>query len=305
MQLRYLLRDAVLGSVPEIEISKEQYDAYASARKVLSNSFAIEEKYEILISNYLEFEKEILNATAESMVRRHLDYEDFFNVLLGLNIRLVNLLTAARLYVDQLNQNVRKCVPNLNNAKEIVKGLFSKECEDHPEYRFMEALRNWVQHRGIPVHWVQPDGQWTSKIKDGGLYEYCLELASLRSFLEEDGEFKKKVLEELPDKIDLKAATRRYIESISNVHESAREIIAQAVTSARELIEDAHRQYAAVYSESLEGLSACVYSDGRQISSVPLLLNWDDIRVRLQKRNDKLTNLSKRYVTGSIKHQNK
>jgi len=41
------------------------------------------------------------------------------------------------------------------------------------------------------------------------------------------------------------------------------------------------------------------------ISSIPLLLNWDDVRVSLQKRNRKLTNLRKRYVTGNIKTHNK
>jgi len=92
-----------------------------------------------------------------------------------------------------------------------------------------------------------------------------MELASQRSYLEEDHEFKKKkkLLAELDEKIDLKAATRSYVESISNVHESARSMIAESVTLARELIEDAHRRYAAVHSESLVGLSACKWLNER------------------------------------------
>ena len=302
--MKYLLRKAVLGKLPEIEITAEAYAEFEKARNILSNALAIEEKYEIVITNYLDFEKQILDTTTGYMVREHLDYSDFFEIRLGLNIRLVNLLTAARLYVDQLNQNVRECVPNVADAKEIVKKFFSKEYDENKEYRFMEALRNYVQHRGIPVHWTQQGSRWTS-LEDDGFLEYSMELASQRSYLEEDGEFKKKVLAELDEKIDLKAATRSYVESISNVHESVRSMIAESVTLARELIEDAHRRYAAVYNESLVGLSACKWSNERQISAIPLLLDWDNIRVKLQKRNRKITNLRKRYVTGSIKTHNK
>src|SRR5215510_511272 len=131
--------------------------------------------------------------------------------------------------------------------------------------------------------------------------EYSMELASLRSYLEENPHFNQRVLSELDEKINLKVATRSYIESMSNVHESARSMIAEAVTSARALIEGAHRRYAAVHSESLVSLCACKWSNERQISAIPLLLEWDDIRVKLQKQNRKLTNLRKRYVIGSIK----
>lgn len=253
--MKYLLRKAVLGKCPEIEITAQEYAHFEEARKILSNALAIEEKYEIVITNYLEFEKQILDTTAASMVRAHLDYSDCFEVRLGLNIRLVNLLTAARLYVDQLNQNVRECVPDSTRGKQMVKNFFAKEYDEHKDYRFMEALRNYVQHRGLPVHWTQQGSRWTS-LEDHGSLEFSIELASQRSYLEEDGEFKKKVLAELDEKIDLKAATRGYVESISNVHESVRSMIIESVTLARELIEDAHRRYAAVHSGSL--VSLCV-----------------------------------------------
>ena len=202
--------------------------------------------------------------------------------------------------MDQLNQNVWECIPNVPDAKEAVKDLFSKEYDENKEYRFMEALRNYVQHRGIPVHWTQQGAGRTSMESDWCL-EYHIELASQRSYLEEDRKFNKKVLAELDEKIDLKSATRSYVESISNVHQSARSMIAKSVTLARELIEDAHHRYAAEYDKSLVGLSACKWSDEKQVSAIPLLLDWDDIRVKLQKRNKKLTNLRKYYITGRIK----
>jgi len=270
----------------------------------LSNALEIEEKYEIVISNYLDFEQEIMNATIKYMIREHLDYSDFFQVRLGLNIKLVNLLTAVRLYVDQLNQNVTGCLDNNQNAKKDVKSLFSKEYDENKSYRFMEALRNYVQHRGIPVHWAQQSSRWTS-LEDNGLLEYSIELSSQRSYLEEDKKMKKSVLDEMDERIDLKAATRSYIESISRVHDAARNMISASTEHSRQLIQDAHRRYAKKYNDSLVGLSACKLDGHKQIASIPLLLDWDDVRVSLQKRNRKLVNLSKRYATGQIKTHNK
>jgi hypothetical protein len=301
--MKYILRKSISG-VPEIEISESKYIELQKYRNILSNALEIEEKYEIVISNYLSFEQEIMNATIKYMIREHLDYSDFFQVRLGLNIKLVNLLTAVRLYVDQLNQNVTECIDNNQNAKKDVKSLFSKEYDENKSYRFMEALRNYVQHRGIPVHWTQQNSRWTS-LEDDGLLEYSIELSSLRSYLEEDKKMKKNILREMDEKIDLKATTRNYIESISRVHDAARNMISVYTERSRRLIEDTHRRYAKKYNGSLVGLSACKLNGHKQVASIPLLLDWDDVRVSLQKRNRKLINLSKRYATGQIKTHNK
>ena len=298
--MKYILRKAVLGNVPEIEISESEYFDLQKARNTLSNALEIEEKYEIVISNYLDFEQEILNATTKYMIREHLDYSDFFQVRLGLNVKLVNLLTAVRLYVDQLNQNITECLDDKLSAKDDVKKLFSKEYDENQYYRFMEALRNYVQHRGIPVHWTQQNTRWTS-LEDDGLLEYSIELSAQRSYLKEDKKMKKSVLAEMDDKVDLKAATRSYVESISRVHDSARTMISDSTDCSRKLIEETHRRYSKEYSDSLVGLSAYKWDSNKQIASIPLLLDWDDVRVSLQKRNRKLINLSKRYATGIIK----
>ena len=302
--MKYILRKVVLGKVPEIEITSEEYAKLKTAKNILSNALAIEETYEIVIRGYIDFERQILDTITIHMVRNPFDYKDFFEERLGLNIRLLNLLTACRLYIDKLPQNVRECIPNVSDSNEIVKKFRSKEYDGNKEYRFMEALRNYAQHRGIPVHWAQGCSRWTS-LEDDGLMEYSIELASLRSKLEKDSEFKKEILDEMEEKVDLIVATRSYIESLSNVHESVRITIDESVTTARKLIEGACSRYASVNSGNVLGLSACKKSNCRLIDPIPLLLDWDDVRVKLQQQNPKAINLKKRYVTGIIKTNNK
>ena len=131
--------------------------------------------------------------------------------------------------------------------------------------------------------------------------EFTVDIAAQRRYLEADKKFKKSILAEISENVDLKAASRRYVESLSAINEFARELIVDSVTSARTAIEGAHKRYAKIYSESLIGIAASAIAEEGEVSSVPLLLDWDDVRIELQKRNTQLRNLSKKYVTGRTK----
>jgi hypothetical protein len=298
--MKYLLRITALNKVPDIGITAKEYSELENAHKILSSAQAIEVKYDIMISNYLEFEKQILQNAATIMIRNITDYQEFFEIRQSLNIRVVNLLTSTKLYHDQLNQNVSKCLPNDLCLKNTITKLFEKESSANLEYRFMEALRNYVQHRDLPVRRTQHNMRWTST-KDDGLLEYNLEFGLELSELKTDRKFDMKDLGKLGEYINLKSFTRSYIESLSNIHESVRNIIAKSVSEARQLIENTHLKYRSIYSGSLTNLCAVKLTNEGHLISVPLLLDWDNVRLVLQKRNKKLTNLRKRYVTGIIK----
>lgn len=113
---------------------------------------AIEEKYELIISNYLELEKDSLSISSSNMLRRSYNYSDFFDVRSTFNRRIVNLLTSTKLYLDQIYQHVKVCNLDLAN---IIKQKTNKEYDSVFEYRFMEALRNHVQHHGLAVHLIK------------------------------------------------------------------------------------------------------------------------------------------------------
>jgi hypothetical protein len=302
--MKYILRIHALGKYPELELGKEEFESLKIAHEALSEGLAIEEKYEILISNYQEFEKEILDHASQSMIRTPIDYDDFFQVRVGFNRKLVNLLTAARLYIDQLHRHIGAIQRDKSGIKEQIKQLFSEECNKSFEYRFMEALRNYVQHRGIPVHLVQPN-IISDNSKEERKLIFFIEVASQKKYLEEDKEFKRKVLDEIPDKVDLKKSTRIYIECISRVHDSARKLVEKPLQEARVLIDKSINAYQKVYPDKFVGLYALCLKDQKLVEGVPMLLKWDDIRIKLASRNSVLVNLRNRYVSSEIRTHNK
>jgi hypothetical protein len=164
----------------------------------------------------------------------------------------------------------------------------------------MEELRNYVQHKGIPVHWTQHNA-YSEGTGEDRLLIYSMELASQKEYLKEDKKFKKKVLAELTEKIDLKIATRSYVESISRVHSAARKLVGKKLNDSRSIIECARDEYKKIYPEKFVGLSAMRFEENRIIDSKSILLDWDDIRLKLTRRNSELVNLPKCYVTGKSK----
>jgi hypothetical protein len=140
--MKYVLRKADLSDEIESGISKESYEAYKESGTILSNCLEFEEKYEILILTYLDFERKIFDSTTMHIVHGlFLDPLETFDIRLALNISLMSLLTSARLYEDQFCHLVGECVPHLNDVKKLAKSILSKEYDQSQEYRFMYEFR--------------------------------------------------------------------------------------------------------------------------------------------------------------------
>lgn len=288
MPTKRFLRIAALGKYPEIGIDKARFDALKSSRKILSEAFALEEKYECVVVAYADLETAAARISIDDVIGTTLTgYEEAFNARITLNIRLANLLSAVRGYLDTLSRHVARCSSNAAQAKAAVKKLTAEQYDSSPDYRFMEQLRNHVQHAGMAIGLVSFGGSWVGKGKDKWR-EHSVQFHAMKDKLSQNKKFKKAVLDELADKIDLKMAGRGYMDCLSAIHISARSLIAAETTQAREHIQKAVDEYKAAYKEQFVGLAAIASDDGKWIEQVPMLLDWDDVRLLLEKRNRKL-----------------
>ena len=298
--MSYTIRIFAIGKYPEISISKKKFLNLRNAHSALSHGLSIEEKYEILFSNYLEFEQELLRHSAEFLLRVPFEHEDFFEIQLQINRKLMNLLTAARLYTDRIPHYVESITGQ--DSKIVKEKLIDNEYDNSLEYRFMEALRNYVQHKGLPVHRTAFNSSAVDTDRERKL-EFSVEIASEKIHLSEDKKFKQSVLKQLPDKIDLKMHTRGYIESLSKIHAKIRKMVGSKLDDARRKVEDAISSYKLIYKEEFLGLYALHYQNKKIIEKVPLVIRGDDTRLRLTKRNSELVKLKTRYVSNKVREK--
>lgn len=294
------LRQNVIGRVPELPISDEQYEAVVDARAILTSAFTIEESYDLLIGNYVEVEQELLAATATNAVRDLNGYHDFFELRSTINRRVVNLLTATRLYLDQTPQRLSDCA----TAPEGARSEFKQRTRDHYDskfgYRFLEALRNHVQHCGLAVHRLSLNKKWIGEGENREL-ELSIQPFTEKCYLITDGGFKQKVLDEMPEQVVLTLVIREYLQCIGDLQKLVRSHVTERVREARQTIEGHLSEYAKESTGSTIGLTAFrIDSQGRK-ESVPLLLDWDDVRIKLIARNSGMVSLGRHVVTGRAK----
>lgn len=299
--MSYIIGIYAIGKFPEVSISKKQFLDLNYSNSVLSHGLSIEEKYEILLSNYLEFEEELLKRSAEFMLRIPFDHEDFFEVQLEINRNLVNLLTSARLYVDQISQHVQEITTETSKIGKA-RGFFDKEYDNNLEYRFMDALRNYVQHRELPVHLTRFNCL-AKNAEEQRKLEFSVEVFSEKLKLFQDKRFKQSILKQLPEKINLKSYSRSYIASLSKIHVAVRLLIKSELEGARQKLEDAIISYKSVFKEDFIGLYALHRENEKIIEKVPLVLKGDDTRLLLVKRNGELKNLTNRYISSEVKEE--
>ncbi len=176
----------------------------------------IEEKYSIVLSNYYDFELCLLEHSVKQTAS-HPYNENFF---LKANTRIINLLTSTRLYLDHLSHHISEFHNTLFSGFDF-NSIRTAQYDALFGYRFMEALRNYVQHRELPVH-----GMPSRFINDERGIRYTTDVTIKKARLMKDKKFKVQVLDGVHDsEISLALCAREQMEGLKNIQIAVRKQI--------------------------------------------------------------------------------
>lgn len=301
----FYLKVAAIGPSPILRISEADYNAILEAKRILSVALSIEEKYDLALCNFLEFEKELLSLAADNMVKVELDYNRLYLVRSSLNRKMVNFLNSGRMYTEQISSQASRCVSSGLDIFEMLEHLKREIYDQSLNYRAMEALRNHVIHSGVAVHVLSLPSYWTlEEDKDDKELVFNIDIFSDKSILADNPKFKRKVLDAMPERFDLKRAARSYMGSISRLNDEARRVVRSSVDESRATIEYHLDEYKKVNKGKAFAVGAYNYpipqKRGALKKPVTLMLDWDDVRRQLLDKNDSITNMGKRYITNEI-----
>jgi hypothetical protein len=221
--MRWVIGDRQFMAVPQATIDRLQ-----AAMNDLGEIVDIEQKFEILYSNFIELEEEIAVCTLQETYRHAASVTQLFDYTLAMTRRVGNLLSSGRLYVDQVKHHISALFPEDAAIKAEVEGYFSHEYRSLLGYRVMEALRNYSQHRGLPVHGMTHAARWVDDDLPTKRNEHNAALNVFMTELKADGSIKAGVmaeLGELGETIDLKPLIREYVEGLANVHLKIRALL--------------------------------------------------------------------------------
>jgi len=194
------------------------------------------------------------------------------------------------------------------NSSELFKDLTRKAFDDNFGYRFMEALRNYAQHRGIPLHGATFDSSWTGDVSDyndgKGFLRFSVMANINLNKVKGDRKFNKKVISELSDDVenlDVSTLAREYIEALNRVHIEMRNALKDSIFTWKSIVREAISGYAKLSDDGVIGLCIVEVSEDETIKSKTNI--FDDLLERVEKlnsRNGSLVNLRLRYVSSKV-----
>jgi hypothetical protein len=225
-----------------------------------------------------------------------------------MNRRMVNFLSSARLYLDQVPQDLHTIDGKTSKQTDIFTEWRRKQYDSSCAYRVLEALRNYAQHCGFPVHAMTLNFK-REDTNAGSLMHAGLQLSVTIQNLKKDQKFKKGVLGELEAKADrqgyvnLTPLVREYVEKICEIHEAVRSGIAAEVASWDQMIISAVDRARTAFGGGFSGLSVVRESKDHEgdfiaLDSADIYIAPIDWRKQLEAKNRDFSNLSSRYVTG-------
>jgi hypothetical protein len=224
--MTYLLQRLGNRGYERRPVSPENYRALSDALQGAKTLVVIEERLNLLLGNYREFEKGLLDLALDRALFLSTDLNLLRDGYYEVNRLLLNVMAAARLYLDHVPHLLGAFPSGSGGGEEAFQNARKRQFGERFGFRVLEALRNYAQHREFPAHSVSAGSRVDrSAAEHRVLYSVTPYVVLAR--LREDGKFKASTLKELEatgqEQVSLTPLVREYMSGIGHVHLSIRE----------------------------------------------------------------------------------
>lgn len=304
----YFVRD--WKTIIDTPISQETYNELKKVHEKLIEVLFIEEKLDILLSNYFELEQTLLDLSLKSSIFNYEKNQDnSFDELNLVDRRIVNLLASCRIYIDQTANSFSTIYGQ--ESEEYIKNKETKSIiyDSSFSYRLMEKLCNHNKHFGLLISKISKKALPISE-NESCYLEHRIDILSRISYLEQNSGFNKSVLKELKDleseEYSLIKHIREYIRLIGKIHLEIREILKKDTEEWSKFYIDLIQKYKSHKKETGKTLVSFFRRDANSSEIIERFDLIQDIIIsrcqKLQQKNSKL-NLQftlKNYVSSKI-----
>lgn len=298
--MQFGLTREVLECKHFLHISEDEFTSASGARERTVKAAGIEEKLDMVLQNYIEYEHELLQIVLRNALFSLGDWSDFHDIIHDVNRRLANLLSTTRLYLDHLRHDAAPLFERAGRDATAIKAITSAEYDGRLGYRVMEALRNYVQHRGLPLHSLTLGGKWLDT-DEGHLRKERVDLFLKVDCIAKDGKFKPGILEELrrgDSKLPLKPLVRDYITGLMRIQQRVREELRSVYEVDDTLLASLVERYRSLTGDGILGLRAVAqHEDGTYTEGIGISTAFVERRRFFERKNSGAGDLTRLVVT--------
>ena len=232
MDQKYVITRLVLGSgaVNEIGLSETEFNTLKAARIGLRQAHSVEEKFDIVMEDYVELETDLLCQTTRNVFFLA---EQLGNSMTAFRFRLnrllLHLLASGRMYLDQTCHDLSMLFGSSLEEVTHFHQARNHEYDTVFGYRVCEALRNFSQHQSLPIHQIS----YPLSRQEDGICNHTIELSLNVKEMERAGTLKATIAKEIvalgQEYIPLKPLVRDYVSSLGNIHRKVRDLLTPAI----------------------------------------------------------------------------
>ena len=286
-----------------LTVDKARYSDVKRARDICLLAVILEERFQLVLDNYTEWECELLNQAQAHLLWQTFRY-DSMQQRLALDRRLTNVLTGFRLYLDQTDNNVSEIFGNPSQELEGIKKSKGEMYDSYFGYRFLEVLRNHVQHCALPVEIISFHSGLVDQDLNGNVQFSVIPRTTLDN-LAANKDFKKSILDEikaLGGQIDLRLPIREYVSCLVKLHQEVRKVFSKIIIESREFYSKAVEEYSTIGGQVVQHPRLeCCKDSGEVDERVELIINFLNRYDILHRQNSQARNISKSFVSNFIK----
>lgn len=231
--MKHKLVDARYPDGASISLSESEYSEIVLAQTRVYEALAIEEKFDLLFRSYFDFERMLHEIALTNQLFQPIDFTGMVQQLQSANLALMNLLSMCRTFVDHVPHHVSELFGRESRESQELKSWLAEEYDGKLGYRVLYALRNYVQHRGFPIHYVTT-GWKMGRGKDGVHLKHSATPYLSVEQLAEEPKFKKQILAELQqigERVNLTVLVRENMSSFARINMKIRKNVASGWTA--------------------------------------------------------------------------
>jgi hypothetical protein len=304
--MKHIISLRVADSPGFIEIDEAEYNLIKDARGNLFEALYLEENLDLVIENYYEYESDLLSISSRMMIFND-DYFSMGRERSLLTRRIANLLSAGRMYIDQSPHHLNNMYGKESDIPRLVENEKKLQYEQRLGYRVMEAIRNYAQHRDVPIQGIKLSYHLVESETGSQFLYRAIPLINISTLA--DDKFKQTILQEIRDTstkdlVDVRPFIKEYVEGIGTLHVKTRELIHPDLIKWEETLDNAITKYKNKFGDNapLVGLSIIKESDdGHWEEAKTLFKNFIKDRQELENKNSNFINLHKSFASDEIR----
>lgn len=290
---------------PKVSIDEKRYRAITDAHEGLLERLQIEEIYDIVVLNHLDFEKALLAVALDDMAGRGNDISAMEMDRRQANRAIANLLATGHLFIEVLKGSFTRLFGRDSNELTAIEAAVKAQEATRFGFRAMCCVRHYSQHRGLPVHGAEYSDEWTGSPQElDSTLQHRFSVSISPKTVAKDTRFDRDVLKELEARADTRGRVvllpllREYVEALSHLNEAARAVSKESEELWISTIADALAEAVAAAGDHPSALTIAEEREpgGKRVGYVALGLGLGERLRSLQKANRLLRNLHRRRI---------